>query len=128
MLAVLRWAIAGGAVAAPGVYNMGGPQSLSRDAIARAVARHQRLDAGGTCMACSNMHPMHVYTRASSRAWHARHQCLDAAGIRAVPRAGGGGVRSPPDITMDSTKLERAAGLRFRPLAEMLAPALGEPQ
>ena len=92
---MLRWAIAGGAVAAPGVYNMGGPQSLSRDAIARAVARHQRLDA---------------------------------AGIRAVPRAGGGGVRSPPDITMDSTKLERAAGLRFRPLAEMLAPALGEPQ
>ena len=92
VLAVLRWAIAGGVTAAPGCYNMGGPESLSRDQIARAVAQHQGLSSEGIL--------------ASPR-----------------PRPGPGEVRSPPDITMDSSKLERASGLTFRPLSKMLHTA-----
>ena len=71
---------------------MGGPESLSRDQIARAVAQHQGLSSEGIL--------------ASPR-----------------PRPGPGEVRSPPDITMDSSKLERASGLTFRPLSKMLHTA-----
>ena len=89
VLAVLRWAIDGGALSSPGVYNMGGPERPSRVDIARAVARHRG---------------------------HSE------AGIRGMPRPPPvrGGVKSPPNIAMDSSKLERAAGVRFRPLSEML--------
>jgi len=90
VVAVITWAIDGGATAHPGVYNMGGPESLSRVDIARAVADHRGLPA--------------------SRA-------------RAKPRAPGG--ISPLDITMDSSRLQAASGIRMRPLATTVSTAFG---
>ena len=45
VVAVITWAIDGGATSHPGVYNMGGPQSLSRADMARAVADFRALPA-----------------------------------------------------------------------------------
>ena len=55
----------------------------------------------------------------------AEHRGHSKAAIKAIkrPPPAPGGVRSPPDISMDSSKLERAAGLRFRPLSDMLGTA-----
>lgn len=41
--AIITWAVEGGAIAHPGLYNMGGPGSLSRVDIASAVAAHLKL-------------------------------------------------------------------------------------
>ena len=46
VIAVIAWAIDGGTTAHPGVYNMGGPESLSRVDIALAVAKHRGLPRG----------------------------------------------------------------------------------
>jgi dTDP-4-dehydrorhamnose reductase len=97
VLHVLQWAIDGGAKVAPGVYNMGGP----------AMHGHSgpsRVDVARTVAA---------------------HRGHSEANINGIPRPppGPGGVRSPPDISMDSSKLERAAGVRFRPLSKMLSTA-----
>lgn len=92
VLAVLLWAVDGGACAAPGVYNMGGPQRVSRVDVALAVAAHRG-------------HP------------------TDGVHGRPRPAPAPGAVRSPPDIAMDSRKLERAVGRSFRPLVQMLPSA-----
>lgn len=98
VLRVLRWAIDGGATTAPGVYNMGGPPKHG------GTSGPSRVDVA-----------MAV----------AEHRGHSKAAIKAIkrPPPAPGGVRSPPDISMDSSKLERAAGLRFRPLSDMLGTA-----
>jgi len=55
----------------------------------------------------------------------AHHRGHSVAGINAIPRPPptAGQAASPPNIAMDSTRLERAAGLRFRPL-EAILPAV----
>lgn len=45
VIAHIRFFIKGGAVAKPGVYNMGGPAALSRHQIAMATAKSRHLDA-----------------------------------------------------------------------------------
>lgn len=97
IVAIVRWFVEEGGVArAPGVYNMGGPERLSRVEVARAVVR-------------------------------ARGHPTDA--IRAVPRAAvaAGGPRSPPDISMDSSKLAAATGITMRPLGRLLETAFPFP-
>jgi dTDP-4-dehydrorhamnose reductase len=56
----------------------------------------------------------------------ARHLDLSESGINALPRppAAPGQARSPPNIAMDSSRLELAAGLRFRPLEYAIASSL----
>lgn len=94
---VLKWAINGGAKTAPGVYNMGGPPM-------HGTSGPSRVDV------------------AMAVAGHRGHSKAAISAIKRPPPAPGG-VRSPPDISMDSSKLERAAGLRFRPLSDMLGSA-----
>ena len=88
--AVVAWAINGGATKTPGVYNMGGPQSLSRVDIAKAVGTHLGLP-------------------------------LDR--VHSKPRPTGGTLKSPLDITMDSSRLQAVSGLKFRPLSHTVHEA-----
>ena len=90
VIRVISWAIDGGTTSHPGVFNMGGPASLSRVDIASAVASHRRL--------------------AAER-------------IHKKPRPEGGPVKSPLDITMDSSKLQRASGVEMRALDGMVRAA-----
>lgn len=90
VIRVVTWAIDGGVTRAPGVYNMGGPESLSRVDMANSVATY-------------------------------RH--LDAARIHKKPRPEGGPVKSPLDITMDSSRLQQVSGVQMRPLVSMLPAA-----
>ena len=73
-----------------GVFNMGGPEMLTRVQVAEAVARHRGYDTA----------LVHAVKRAD-----------------VVPP---GAVASPPDISMDSSKLSAATGIAMTPLAEMV--------
>ena len=74
---------------------MGGPERLTRVDVANAVAAHRGYDA--------------------------------AALVKSVNRKDvvpAGAVASPPDISMDSGKLEKASGVAMTPLAAMLPLSL----
>ena len=89
---LLSWLVKGGVAAGcVGLYNMGGPQGLSRVDVAMAVAAHRGHDTA-----------------------------LVAAVNRAdvVPA---GAVASPPDISMDSSKLTLASGIAATTLADMVS-------
>ena len=92
---LLTWLLKGGiAAGCVGVHNMGGPQRLTRVDVALAVAAHRGHDA---------------------------------ALVKNVNRADvvpAGAVASPPDISMDSGKLEKASGVAMTPLAAMLPLSL----
>ena len=92
VVAVLRFMIDGGVAESPGVFNMGGPNRLSRADVAFAVCERRQ---------------------------HSR----DA--LRAVARSSVvvDGPRSPPDISMDSSRLTAATGVAFCPLETMLDSA-----
>jgi dTDP-4-dehydrorhamnose reductase len=89
---LLSWLVKGGVAAGcVGVHNMGGPQRLTRVDVAMAVAAHRGHDTS-----------------------------LVAAVNRAdvVPA---GAVASPPDISMDSSKLALASGIAATTLADMVS-------
>ena len=89
---LLSWLLKGGVAAGcVGVHNMGGPQRLTRVDVAMAVAAHRGHDTA-----------------------------LVAAVNRAdvVPA---GAVASPPDISMDSSKLALASGIAATTLADMVS-------
>jgi hypothetical protein len=56
----------------------------------------------------------------------ASHRALPHDRVHAKPRPPGGAVRSPLDITMDSTRLRTASGVTMRPLARMLDDAFAD--
>ncbi len=89
---ILLWLIDGGVTAAPGVYNMGGPERLTRVGVAEAVARAKGLPAD-------------------------RIRPVERAKLPAAP----GAPRSPPDLARDSSKLVAASGITLRPLSAMLS-------
>ena len=94
VVAIIVWAVNGGVTSHPGVYNMGGPESLSRVDIALAVAKHHGLPVNR---------------------------------VHAKPRPEGtGGVKSPLDITMDSSMIQRVSGVRMRKLRKVIPSAFGE--
>jgi dTDP-4-dehydrorhamnose reductase len=99
IVAVLLFFIGGAVRTSPGVYNMGGPQPLSRVQLARAVAEARGLPA---------------------------ERIADVA--RASLPVNPGAARSPPDISMDSSRLRAVSGIEMRTLDQMLATAFTEPE
>merc|ERR1740139_755973 len=87
---LLSWLVKG----CVGVYNMGGPQRLTRVDVAMAVATHRGHDT--------------ALVNAVSRA-------------DVVPA---GAVASPSDISMDSSRLALASGIAATPLADMVSQSL----
>jgi len=73
-----------------GVYNMGGPRGVARDEIAREVAKWRGHNP-------SSIRPVRRFSED-------------------LPFGPLGGVPSPPDITMDSSRLSNLLGLDFRAL------------
>jgi len=80
-----------------GVYNMGGPHGVSRVDVAREVAKHRGH-------ATSNINSVERFA--------------PGAPTQA------GGVASPPDITMDSSRLAKLTGVEFRSLADAVRVSL----
>jgi len=97
---VLLWAVDGGCLSHPGVYNMGGPQPVTRVDVARAVAVRQKADA---------------------------NTLIEPVARASLPPEKTGGVNSPPDITMDSAALVRIVGYPRTTLDELVRLSLAPP-
>ena len=87
---VIRHFIDNGVGSKADIYCMGGAERVSRLDFAEAVAKHCGLDTA----------------------------CAKGVARSSLPNPGP--VASPPDISMDTSKLEKAVGIKMRGLAEML--------
>lgn len=103
LVQIIRWAaLQGGASSHAGVYNMGGPERLTRVDVAREVVKALTL---APSLAVENGLP--PYFRGVSKA-----------------SLGDMGVASPPDISMDSSRVAALSGVALTPLDVAVAMAL----
>ena len=103
LVQIIRWAaLQGGAASHAGVYNMGGPERLTRVDVAREVVK--RMAPAPSLASVNGLPP---YFRGVSKA-----------------SLGDMGVASPPDISMDSSRVAALSGVALTPLDVMVAMAL----
>ncbi|KOO25909.1 methionine adenosyltransferase 2 subunit beta-like protein [Chrysochromulina tobinii] len=103
LVQIIRWAaLQGGASSHAGVYNMGGPERLTRVDVAREVVK--ALTPAPSLAVANGLPP---YFRGVSKA-----------------SLGDMGVASPPDISMDSSRVAALSGVALTPLDVAVAMAL----
>jgi dTDP-4-dehydrorhamnose reductase len=103
LVQIIRWAaLQGGASSHAGVYNMGGPERLTRVDVAREVVK--ALTPAPSLAVENGLPP---YFRGVSKA-----------------SLGDMGVASPPDISMDSSRVAALSGVALTPLDVAVAMAL----
>ena len=108
---VVRWAMHGGATSHPGVYNMGGPERLTRVDVAKAVAKHLAVGADDT--GSSN--------GGGGGGSSATVESALPPFVKGVPKSSfpDMGVASPSDISMDSSAISKVSGVALTPLSAM---------